>query len=172
MERDLVALLSSFAYEPVVMRGQVARRRVHQMGWRYAFQSWALEPAEPVPDALAWLRQRAGDLAGIDGDDLDEVLVIHYPPGAGIGWHRDAPSFGPTVVGVSLGSPCRMRFQRGAGADRVVHAVDLAPRSAYVLGGVARSAWQHQIPSTKGDRWSVTFRTVVDPARWIAPLSP
>ena len=148
------------------MRGQVARRRVHQLGYRYGFESFALEPADPVPESLDWLRERAGELAGIAADALDEVLVIHYPPGAGIGWHRDAPSFGPTVIGVSLGASCRLRFQRGAGADRVVHAVELAPRSAYVLGGAARSAWQHQIPPTKAERWSITFRSVRDPARW------
>ena len=27
------------------------------------------------------------------------VLVLRYPPGAGIGWHRDRPAFGPEVVG-------------------------------------------------------------------------
>jgi hypothetical protein len=32
--------------------------------------------------------------------------------------------------------------------------------SAYLLSGPARSAWQHHIPPTKGDRYSVTFRTL------------
>jgi len=33
--------------------------------------------------------------------------VTRYPPGAAIGWQRDAPMFGPTVVGVSLGAAAR-----------------------------------------------------------------
>ena len=36
--------------------------------------------------------------------------MTEYRPGAGIGWHRDAPPFG-IVAGVSLAGTCRMRFQ-------------------------------------------------------------
>jgi hypothetical protein len=43
---------------------------------------------------------------------LADLLVTRYPPGAGIGWHRDAPQFGD-VSGVSLQATCRMRFRRG-----------------------------------------------------------
>ncbi len=88
-----------------------------------------------------------------------EALVTHYPPGAGIGWHRDAPAFG-LVVGVSLLGACRFRFQQGRGAARRTRTVELAPRSAYVLDGAARWAWQHAIPPAQGRRYSVTFRTL------------
>ena len=74
--------------------------------------------------------------------------------------------FGRALVGVSLGSACRMRFQRRAGDTRRVFDLELAPRSAYVLGGPARSAWQHSIPPTKSLRYSITFRTVRNPSRW------
>ena len=82
-----------------------------------------------------------------------------YPAGAGIGWHRDAPQFG-LVVGVSLLGACRMRFQRGTGSARQTRALELAPRSAYVLDGAVRWQWQHSIPPTKSPRYSVTFRTL------------
>jgi len=95
----------------------------------------------------------------IDKDELVEVLVTHYPPGAGIGWHRDAPMFG-VVVGVSLARACRFRFQRGNGAERVTAAAALDPRSAYVLDGPARWQWQHSIPPAKTERYSVTYRTL------------
>jgi alkylated DNA repair dioxygenase AlkB len=36
----------------------------------------------------------------------------------------------------------------------------LEPRSAYILAGSSRSAWQHQIPQTKALRYSITFRTL------------
>ena len=91
--------------------------------------------------------------------ELAQVLVTRYPPGATIGWHRDAPTFG-TIVGVSLLASCRMRFQRTVGATRRVAAIDLAPRSAYLLAGKARWSWQHSIPATKALRHSVTFRTL------------
>jgi DNA oxidative demethylase len=38
--------------------------------------------------------------------------------------------------------------------------VELEPRSGYVLGGAARSSWQHSIPATKDLRYSITFRTL------------
>jgi DNA oxidative demethylase len=88
------------------------------------------------------------------------VLVSRNPPGVTIGWHRDAPVFGAKVVGVSLASACRMRFQRGKGDARQVAEPALEPRSAYVLAGAARFAWQHSIPPTKALRRSVTFRTL------------
>ena len=68
--------------------------------------------------------------------------------------------FGPDVAGVSLLAPCRMRFQRGKGTNRQTYALPLEPRSAYVLGGPARSTWQHSIPPVKSLRYSVTFRTL------------
>jgi alkylated DNA repair dioxygenase AlkB len=100
---------------------------------------------------------------------LAQILVTRYPPGATIGWHRDAPMFGPTVVGVSFLSSCRIRFQRQHEGRRQVFEVDLQPRSGYILGGAVRSAWQHSIPPTKSLRYSITFRTLRNPARWLPP---
>lgn len=105
------------------------------------------------------MRVRAAQLADLDADDLVEVLVQRYPEGAQIGWHRDAPTFG-TVVGVSLLAASRMRFRRGSGDDARAFEVELPPRSGYVLGGEARTRWQHHIPPTKALRYSITFRTL------------
>ena len=80
--------------------------------------------------------------------------------------------FGAKIVGVSLASACRMRFQRRAGEERRVFELELAPRSAYVLGGAARSAWQHSIPATKELRYSITFRTLRNPSRWEPAAEP
>jgi DNA oxidative demethylase len=68
--------------------------------------------------------------------------------------------FGSRVIGVSLLSACRMRFQRRSRDRRLVYALDLEPRSGYVLSGSARWAWQHSIPATKALRYSVTFRSL------------
>jgi alkylated DNA repair dioxygenase AlkB len=89
---------------------------------------------------------------------LVEALVLRYPGGAGIGWHRDAPPFGEPIVGVSLGAPCELRFQRRVGGIRQVHALVLDQRSAYSLAGPARWQWEHHIARTPGVRYSVTFR--------------
>ncbi|HEX3176962.1 MAG TPA: alpha-ketoglutarate-dependent dioxygenase AlkB [Methylomirabilota bacterium] len=146
-------------YHDVKMRGQVARRRTSHFGFTYGYETWRVEPGPPIPDFLAALRPRAAMLGGVAAEDLVEVLVTWYPPDAGIGWHRDAPMFG-VVVGVSLLSECRFRFQRGTGAERRTAAVALAPRSAYALDGAARWQWQHSIPPGKQERYSVTYRTL------------
>jgi alkylated DNA repair dioxygenase AlkB len=160
-ERDLVASLEALDFDEVRMRGQAALRTVHHFGFRYEYEGWRLVEADPLPEALTWLRDRAGELAGVGPQELTEVLVTRYPQGAGIGWHRDAPLFGPKVVGVSLLAPCRMRFQQRAAGVRKLHQLELAPRSAYVLAGAARRSWQHSIPATPALRYSVTFRTVI-----------
>jgi alkylated DNA repair dioxygenase AlkB len=158
-EQGLLGHVRALEFSSVEMRGQVARRRTAHFGWLYGYESWRIEPGPPLPEAFHALRARAAALAGLAEDRLEEALITEYPPGAGIGWHRDAPQFG-TVVGISLLSACRMRFQRGTGESRETRAMELAPRSAYVLAGEVRWAWQHTIPATRSTRYSITFRTL------------
>jgi alkylated DNA repair dioxygenase AlkB len=158
-EHELVAALRGLEFSEVRMRGAVARRRTAHFGWLYGYETWRIEPGPPIPDALLPLRERAARLAGVSAEDLVEVLLTEYQPGAGIGWHRDAPMFG-VVAGVSLLGACRFRFERGTGEARETRAVELAPRSAYLLTGEARDSWRHSIPPTKALRYSATFRTL------------
>jgi alkylated DNA repair dioxygenase AlkB len=160
-ERQLVRELGAIEFSAVRMRGAVARRRSAHFGWLYGYDTFRIEPGPPIPEFLLPLRERVGELAGVAPDELVEVLINEYPAGAGIGWHRDAPMFGD-VAGVSLLGACRLRFERGAGGTRQTRAVALAPRSAYLLTGEARTTWRHSIPPTKAVRCSITFRTLRD----------
>ena len=162
-ERQVLGRLETMELRTITMHGQTARRTVRHFGLDYGYESWTLVPTDPFPDELRWLQERAASLAGVDPDRFRQILVTRYPPGATIGWHRDAPMFGPQVVGVSLAAACRMRFQRGKGEARQVTEVTLEPRSGYVLSGPARYSWQHSIPATKALRWSITFRTLREP---------
>lgn len=159
-ERDLLDHVEALEFRPVTMRGQTARRTVCMFGLDYEYESGDLVPAEPLPQPLAWLRERCAALIERDPADLVQILVSRYPEGAGIGWHRDAPMFGSKIAGVSLRAPTRMRFQRTVEGTRRVAALELEPRSAYVLAGTARWSWQHSIPATKALRYSITFRTL------------
>ncbi len=159
-ERAALEVIERLDYAQVVMHGQAARRTVRHFGFDYLYQSWKVVPTDPLPTSLEWLRDRCAALAEVAPLDLAEILITRYPPGAGIGYHRDAPMFGPMVVGVSLLSRCTMRFQRHDDDVRYAYAINLAPRSAYVLAGSSRSAWQHGVPATKALRYSVTFRTL------------
>jgi alkylated DNA repair protein (DNA oxidative demethylase) len=135
----------------------VAQFRLH-----YSFESFRLTPAPPLPPQFDSIRRRAAEFAGVSADDFAETFVTEYPPGAGIGWHRDAPAF-DIVVGISIAGSCRMRFQRGVGADRVASAVILPRRSLHLLTGAARFKWQHTIPPVRELRYSITFRTLTGP---------
>ncbi|MFG3422987.1 alpha-ketoglutarate-dependent dioxygenase AlkB [Micromonospora sp. NPDC049460] len=157
-ERSLLTALAAFDFREIRMHGQIARRTVRHFGFDYDYGSFQLTEAEALPVELHGVRQRCAALAGVPAASLAQALVTRYPPGSVIGWHRDAPAFGPTVVGLSLGAACRLRFQRGTGDDRRVYEVELAPRSAYVLAGAARTSWQHSIPPVPALRHSVTFR--------------
>jgi alkylated DNA repair protein (DNA oxidative demethylase) len=159
-ERHILGVLEAMEFHTITMHGRTARRTVRHFGLDYGYESWELVPTDPLPEELAWLQDRAGALAGLDPGEFAQILVSRYPPGSTIGWHRDAPMFGPKVVGVSLAAACRMRFQRGKGERRRVAEVTLEPRSAYVLSGAARYVWQHSIPPTRALRYSITFRTL------------
>ncbi len=165
-EASVLAVVDEIDFHEVTMRGQTARRTVRHFGYDYGYDSWQLVPTDPLPESLLWLRDRCAALADLEPDRLVQTLVSRYPPAATIGWHRDAPMFGAKVVGVSLLSGCRMRFQRRVGDVRHVYEFELPARSAYVLAGAARSAWQHSIPPTKSLRYSITFRTLRNPDRW------
>jgi hypothetical protein len=149
-ERALIAEILTLPLAAATYRGFTAKRRIVH------FEAG-------VPEFLLPLRNQAAALAGIDEASLTTALVTEYAPGAVIGWHRDAPQYGPVVVGVSLASACRMRLRRAYGQARDAlerASVVLEPRSAYVLGGEARSLWQHSIPAAEALRYSITFRSV------------
>ena len=167
-ERRVLDVLERVELHAVVMRGQASRRLVRHFGLDYGYESHELVATDPLPAELEWLRERCAALAEARPDELAQVLVTRYPAGAPIGWHRDAPMFG-RVVGVSLASACRMRFQRGSGEERRVWELDLEARSAYVLRGAARWTWQHSIPPAKAERYSLTFRTLRNRGRERAP---
>ena len=161
-EKELVSWVEGLDYREVKMRGHTARRTVRHFGLRYDYGSYRLTPSDPFPSRFDWLRERCAELAETQPELLVQALITRYPPGAGIGWHRDAPRFGPKVMGVSLLSGCRMRFDTGSGDARTVFYLELEPRSAYVIGGAARSEWRHSIPATRELRYSITFRTLKD----------
>ena len=87
--------------------------------------------------------------------------MAEYQPGTPLGWHRDVPQF-ERVVGISLAGQARMRFRPyplRENRREDVFALDLDPRSVYVLQGDARWRWQHRVAPTRMLRYSITFRT-------------
>lgn len=161
-QRALVANLKPLPFKEFeFVAGYKGKRRVVSFGWRYRFNEHRLERADDIPDFLQPLRKRAAELAGLDAQALQQVLVTEYAPGAGIGWHKDRPIFGE-VVGLSLLSPCKFRLRRKTGAGWQRASIIVEPRSAYVLNGEVRDEWEHSIPAMESLRYSVTFRKFRD----------
>lgn len=155
-EARLLAWARGLDVGPYVMRGQASLRQIRPFGPGYG--GGRPDPL-PFPDALREVRTRAAAKVGLDPESFVQAIASFYPTGAGIGWHRDLPLFGPTILGMSLLSPARMRLRR-----RDDHAVAtdvlLRPRCLYVMGGEARTGWEHHLPGVKADRWSITLRTL------------
>jgi alkylated DNA repair dioxygenase AlkB len=159
-EQALAAGFQTLPFKPYEFRGFLGARRTVAYGWRYADHGKAIQEVQAIPDFLLQVRAKAAAFAGLEPEALAQALVIDYPPGAPIGWHRDRPAFGQ-VLGVSLltPAPLRLRLERPEGGwDRVTQVLE--PRSAYLLSGSARHQWQHSIPPLEQQRYSITFRTL------------
>jgi alkylated DNA repair dioxygenase AlkB len=155
-ERAIVSGLEQLAFQNVEMRGQVARRTVVHFGWDYDYEKFTVQRTAEPPELLRPLIARCEEAAEVESGALEQILIGRYPPGATIGWHRDAPMFGVPVVGVSLAGHCVMRLRN----EHEVWNQLLEPRSVYIIGGPARTQWQHSIPPTKMLRYSVTMRVL------------
>jgi len=165
-ERTLAAEIAAVEFSTFEMRGVIAKRRVAFFGRSYDNNG---RSTPPIPAFLFPYRDRLAGWIGIAPDDFAMALINEYREGAPIGWHRDAPQY-DIVAGISLLSACRMKLRpyvspkalaAAPGTRRVAtHEITLEPRSAYLLSGEARTAYEHHIPPTASLRYSITFRTL------------
>jgi alkylated DNA repair dioxygenase AlkB len=158
-QTELVGHIEKLPLKEFEFHGYTGKRRTMSFGQRYDFAAYSLQDAEPLPEFLYPLRDKAASFARVDPKHIHHVLVTEYKPGTTIGWHRDKAVF-EDVVGISLLSSCRFRFRRKAGGKWDRLAVILEPRSAYLLRGPARTEWEHSIPAVEDLRYSITFRTL------------
>ena len=166
-QRELLDRLEPLDLAPFRFHGWVGNRRTQSFGWRYDFDDASFAAAEPIPDWLQPLRDRAAAFAGLKPSDFVHVLLARYDPGAGIGWHRDRDVF-EQVVGFSLRTSATLRFrQRIASGFRRAN-LEVAPRSAYLFSGEARHDWEHSIAPGDALRFSITFRALSAKGRRLA----
>ena len=166
-ERALIDQLQALDLAPFRFHGWLGNRKTRSFGWRYDFDDSSFTPADPIPVWLEPLRARAAALAEVEPREIHHALVARYDPGAGIGWHKDRDVF-ERVVGVSLNTPATLRFRERTPTGFRRAAIDLEPRSAYLLSGAARWTWEHRIVPGERLRFSITFRTLSDKGRRIA----
>jgi alkylated DNA repair dioxygenase AlkB len=158
-EDALISNVRELPFREFDFHGFKGKRRVVSFGYHYDFSGQQLRKTKDIPEFLLPLRARAAVFANLAPESLSHTLVTEYAPGAGVGWHRDRPVFGE-VIGVSLLSPCVLRFRRKVDENWERVKVPAAPRSAYHLTGAARLVWQHSISPMESLRYSITFRSM------------
>jgi alkylated DNA repair dioxygenase AlkB len=163
-EQLLLSEIQQLALKESQYRQYTARRRTVNYGYSYDFTHLQANAAPPIPEFLTPVRTRAASWVGVQPEAFVQALIAEYRPGTPLGWHRDVPDY-EVVVGLSLAGTARLRFRPYPWSPEKksqVFALELAPRSAYILRDQARWGWQHHVPPTKELRYSITFRTASD----------
>jgi alkylated DNA repair dioxygenase AlkB len=160
-EANLLAEITRTPLHDAQYKGYVAKRRVVSYENKRVVSHYEPMSLGSIPPFLNGLRDRISSWIDVPNSQLVHAVIAEYRTGAQVGWHRDSPEF-EIVVGVSLGGQCAMRFRHYPLNKRKSSrplTLELAARSAYVLRGESRWAWQHSIPHTQMLRYSITFRS-------------
>jgi alkylated DNA repair dioxygenase AlkB len=165
-EEDLLRIIETLPMEHPITDTYVARRRIIHFGWGFDFEKNHIMPGPPLPDFLVPIARRIEKWMGFPRGDVVEALINEYPPGYGLGWHRDNEGF-EHIIGISLGSWCRMRFRPIASkrnraekrSPKEIIQLPLERRSAYVMQRGVRWDCQHSVAPVPALRYSITFRT-------------
>ncbi len=144
-EEVLLAYIENMQMPLLRYREHESKRR--GMGFEYDMPLW-LQP----------LQRRITKWLDVPSKSVNEAFVQEYPPGLGIGWHRDRET--PLVVGISLLGWARMRFRplEKIGDPKAVVSFEVEPRSAYVMQKEIATRWQHSVAPVEARRYSITFR--------------
>ena len=186
-EQQILAFLNDTSQS--TWRSDLSRRTMH-FGGTYCLmptKSDLNSDAKPkilqaptMPKAFDWLVQRMIDARIFPPDQRPQYCIVNeYTGNLGISAHTENFQFGEPVVGLSLVSPCPIRFHelatpydgsvrsgKAGKAEKTGRREDvmLPGRSLLVMRGESRWKWQHEIVrSAKGrglgwKRVSLTFR--------------
>jgi alkylated DNA repair dioxygenase AlkB len=157
-EKHLVQRFEQLPLKPFEFHGHQGNRRIYTFGHKYIFAGQEPRADASIPDYLLPLADVASQISGTPADAFKQIMVTEYAPGAGIGWHRDRPTY-EDIVAVSLLAPCILRLRRKVGEDWERRSAPIEPRSVYLLHGPVRYTWQHSIAPMDVLRYSVTLRT-------------
>jgi alkylated DNA repair protein (DNA oxidative demethylase) len=153
----LLANLAALPFRSDRFRGVTMKRTIVCFGSDYISASRsARNPAPPIPAFLVPVRDRAAAIAHVEAASLMQAIIWRYPPKFGIDWHIDNLAFGPVVCGVSLGVPAVMHLERSG--SKIQQALE--PGSLYILRDEARYEWKHKVDGNRGERFSITFRSM------------
>lgn len=161
-EQQLLQHITMVELHNFSFKGFVANRRIASFGYDYNFESGSLSKSSEIPEFFKPLINRVAKHLSIAATDFAELLVIEYPVGAVMNWHRDAPPFG-IIAGISLLTDCTFKLRPQEKTKQTRSATISFPihrRSLYVMEGEARTDWQHSVAPAKKVRYSITLRTL------------
>jgi alkylated DNA repair dioxygenase AlkB len=161
-EQELIAAARSTELHVFNFQGFEAKRKVASFGYDYSFDKRKLTKGKDIPVAFNAVIKKVSEKIGRETNEIAELLVIEYPVGAVINWHRDAPPF-DLVAGLSLLSDCIFKFrphERSLQTRNSIINIPVKRRSLYIMDGPSRSEWQHSIAPVKAVRYSITLRTL------------
>ncbi len=160
-EHELLGVISTIELQTFIFQGFEAKRKSASFGVDYHFDSRKLAPGQPIPSGFHPLIDKVKNDLALD-KEIAELLVLEYPEGAVINWHRDAPPF-DTIIGISLLSDCIFKlrpYEKSKQSRSAIISLPVHRRSLYGMQGPARSEWQHSTAPTKSLRYSITLRTL------------
>ena len=148
------------------------KRRVQHYGYKYDYKKRNIDSSMKIGDLPAWAEELAFKLKEQEYMPYfpDQLIVNEYLPGQGISSHIDCePCFDDTIVSISLGSHCVMKFSNKK--IQKEFEIMINPKSLLVMQDEARYEWSHGINAriidviegvkcTRQRRISLTFRKV------------
>jgi 2OG-Fe(II) oxygenase superfamily len=155
--------LPSLSYMHNVLLGKTSKRGYCQFGYAYNFTSHEIEFAPPIPDFLQTVIQKARPYCPTN-TMFNQCEVTHYPSCIGAYWHTENPLFNDYILGVFIASEALLQFRPKYVEPKYVKKlsfeVTVPPGSLYMLQGVLRWHYEHQVIPVKEERYSLTFRSV------------
>ena len=161
-EMDLLEEISRTELHVFNFQGFEAKRKVASFGYDWSFERRELSKGMDIPKGFMPVIEKAAGHLGIGAEAIKELLVLEYPVGAVINWHRDAPPF-DVIVGLSLRTDCVLKlrpYEKAKQGRGSIVKVPVKRRSLYIMQGAARSEWEHSTAPVKEVRYSVTLRTL------------
>src|SRR4029079_5111751 len=108
-EKSLLSAIATIELQTFVFQGFEAKRKFASFGFDYSFDQRKLNRGKNIPEDFNGLIKKVSSHLGLPVSSIAELLVLEYPPGAVINWHRDAPPF-DIIAGVSLLTDCTFRL--------------------------------------------------------------
>jgi alkylated DNA repair dioxygenase AlkB len=161
-EQELIGHIVGTGLKTFHFHGFQAKRRTLNHGYDWSFENRTLSRGRPIPEHFEWLIGKVARQVGLAQERIVQLLLIEYPPGAVINWHRDAPHF-DMIMGISLHGERIFRLRphdRKKQGRSAIIPLPVAPRSLYTMHGEARSEWEHSTQPVDEARYSITMRTL------------